>query len=254
MVTSVPANGDCQGSLNWCQRSSSRRRNQTFSTFFVRSIVMKTSLVRHCRVNKTAVLTRQPSKRRRRVFLAAYTVAMMICLPGHGARAQDGPSRPSVECGVMAGGVGVTGAFRGKVTSGFVAGGAFQIPISPRRLALRADVLYQSIAGYAVQSQPVGYVGSSTSWTQVVSGSVSVVARLNGPETRWSPYLIAGAATYLVGTANSPLVATLHTNNFGLQGGLGLEVRSSKHVWFAEMRYMGISPGGVVPVVIGLRF
>jgi hypothetical protein len=32
------------------------------------------------------------------------------------------------------------------------------------------------------------------------------------------------------------------------------EVRSSRHAFFAEMRYMTIAPGGVVPIVIGMRF
>jgi hypothetical protein len=57
-----------------------------------------------------------------------------------------------------------------------------------------------------------------------------------------------------VGTSNSPLVATMHTNQFGWQGGIGVEVRSSKHVFFVEIRYMTIAPGGVVPAVIGMRF
>jgi opacity protein-like surface antigen len=150
----------------------------------------------------------------------------------------------------------VTGQFRGKLSSGLAGGAELQFPLSSRWLALRTDLLYESIADYqhACASPLPGDCAGRTEPSQVVSGSLGVVARLNGSDAHWSPYAVAGVAMYHVGTSNSPLVATMHTNQFGWQGGIGVEVRSSKHVFFVEIRYMTIAPGGVVPAVIGMRF
>ena len=79
------------------------------------------------------------------------------------------------------------------------------------------------------------------------------MARLNDPDTRWSPYLLGGVAEYLTGNSDEPL-AQFRPNHFGFQGGIGFEIRPSKHTYFVEMRYMGVPPGGVVPVLVGMRF
>jgi hypothetical protein len=182
-------------------------------------------------------------------------VSLAIWLFGNPAHAQDAPAGRSVEFGVMAGGVGVTGQFRGKMSSGLAVGATLQLPLSPRWLALRADLMYLAISNQQpacsnLLDNCVGDVGL----TEIASGGLGVVARLNAPESHWVPYVVAGLATYHMGHFISPGVATIHTNPFGWQGGLGIEVRSSRHVFFAEMRYMTIAPGGVAPVVIGMRF
>jgi hypothetical protein len=76
---------------------------------------------------------------------------------------------------------------------------------------------------------------------------------LNDATTRWSPYIIAGVATYYFGGGDGPLT-WMRPNHFGFQGGAGFEVRPATHTYFVEMRYLGIPPGGIVPITIGMRF
>jgi opacity protein-like surface antigen len=187
--------------------------------------------------------------------LAVCAVSVAIWLFGNPAHAQDAPASRPVEFGVMAGGVGVTGQFRGRISSGPAAGAEAQFSLSPHWLALRADVMYQGINNYQITCHPdPNFCSLDGNATRVVSGGVGVVARLNAPDARWSPYVVAGIATYYVDKSDSFLMATVRTNPFGWQGGLGIEVRSSRHVFFAEMRYMTIAPGGVVPIMVGMRF
>jgi opacity protein-like surface antigen len=151
----------------------------------------------------------------------------------------------------MAGGAGVTGQFRGSVSSGVAVGPEAQFSLSPGWLALRVDVLYLAVANYHSPCLNSCIFVQEDVNTQVVSGDFSVVARLNTHDARWSPYVIAGVTTHYV---SDPLKTAVRSNPLGWQGGLGIEVRSSKHVFFAEMRYMTIAPGGVVPGVVGMRF
>lgn len=169
------------------------------------------------------------------------------------AHAQDTTATRPIQFGLMAGGVGVTGQFRGRISSGPAGGVTLHIPLSPLWLALRADLLYQSIANYQTPCAP-RFCGGSSNETRIVSGGFSVVMRLNTPDARWSPYVVAGIAKYSVDAHDSWRMATVQTNPFGWQGGVGIEVRSPRHAYFAEMRYMTIAPGGVVPIVIGMRF
>ncbi|MFI5233786.1 MAG: hypothetical protein ACHQSE_14905 [Gemmatimonadales bacterium] len=188
-------------------------------------------------------------------FLVACAISTAIGLFGNLAHAQDVTATRPVEFGLMAGGVGVTGQFRGKMSSGPAVGATLQFPLSRRWLALRADLMYMAIRNHlpTCPGLPADCVISSAP-TEIASGGLSVVTRLNGLDSHWSPYVVAGVAAYHVGHFISPAVATIHTNPFGWQGGLGVEVRSSRHVFFAEMRYMTIAPGGVAPVMIGMRF
>jgi hypothetical protein len=75
------------------------------------------------------------------------------------------------------------------------------------------------------------------------SGTASVVARLNNASQRWSPYAIAGIASFIN-----------EYSTFGLAGGAGLEVRAATHTYFLEARYMRMSGGGLVPITLGMRF
>jgi opacity protein-like surface antigen len=192
---------------------------------------------------------RRPAER----FLALCAVSTAIWLLGNPARAQDARASRPVEFGVMAGGVGVTGQFRGRISSGPAAGAEAQFHLSPRWLALRADLMYMSIANFQTPCAP-GFCSMISNETRVMSGGLGVVARLGAPDARWSPYVIGGIATYHVDKSDSFLMATVRTNPFGWQGGLGIEVRSPKRAFFAEMRYMTIAPGGVVPIMVGMRF
>jgi hypothetical protein len=185
--------------------------------------------------------------------IAGIVAACVACMT---LSAQDVSSSRPTEWGVMIGGVGVTGAFRGHISTGVGGGLEVQIPFPPPRVALRADVMYHTIADYR-DTRGCTYVdpcADAAVGTEVLSGSVSVVARLNSPTTRWSPYIFGGVAIYHVGTANSPIEINSRPNPLGFQGGVGFEVRSGKHTYFAEMRYMGMSPGGLTPLTIGMRF
>lgn len=191
--------------------------------------------------------------RRNACFRIVCALSVVMWPFSNAAQAQDAPSSRPVEIGIMAGGVGVTGQFRGKMSSGLAGGVTLQLPLSPRWLALRADLQYA-----AISNRPIGcpdFRGNCDYGpSEIASGSLGVVARLNAAEARWSPYVVAGVAAYHVGHFISPEVGTIHTNPLGWQGGLGIEVRSRKRTFFAEMRYMTIAPGGVFPVVVGMRF
>jgi hypothetical protein len=90
--------------------------------------------------------------------------------------------------------------------------------------------------------------------TQIYIGAVSVVARLNDIATPWSAYFIGGPAIYSIGGSNSPLLRPEAPSHFGFTGGIGFEMRRSRHVYFVEARYMSMPPGGMVPLVVGMRF
>jgi hypothetical protein len=187
------------------------------------------------------------------LIISAFLLALL--LRGNPADAQDAPAKRPIEFGIMAGGVGVTGQFRGILSSGPAGGVEMQFPLSPHWLAWRADLLYTAIANYQTPcgGRP-GDCSATGNVARVVSGSLGVVARLRAPDARWSPYVVGGVAAYYVDGSDSFRTTTVRTNPLGWQGGLGIEARSSKHVFFAEMRYMTISPGGVFPIVMGMRF
>ena len=152
----------------------------------------------------------------------------------------------------MAGGENVTGAYVGAFKPGIVMGAEVQFPLPTRRLALRADVLYHWIWEYGYVCIETGCIDQGRH-SHLVTGSFDLVARLNDPATRWSPYVVLGAAVNLTGNSDEAIVS-YRPNHGGFQGGVGLEVRPCKHTYFVEIRYMGVPPGGVVPVTIGMRF
>jgi hypothetical protein len=165
------------------------------------------------------------------------------------AEAHESASAQSASWGIMAGGEGVTGAYRGTFASSAALGLLAQFPLRSRRLAFRADGMLHWLND--AHSCPPGYC-VSISPSSVVSASVSMVARMNDPAIRWSPYAFGGVAGYIIGQQGE--ITGFRPNHVGFQGGIGFEGRPDKHTYFIEMRYMGIPPGGVVPVVIGMRF
>lgn len=233
-----------------------RFRPNRISTFFRRGILVKSIPFGGERRRRLGLASTVPAGARRnteRFLTACAAISFAICLVSVPAHAQDAHASRPVEFGVLAGGVGVTGEFRGKMSSGLAVGATLQFPLSPRWLAVRADLMYMAICDHLPTCHGLSDVISSEP-SEIASGGLSVVARLNAPQNHWSPYVVAGVAAYHMGHFISPAVATIHTNPLGWQGGLGVEVRSSRHVFFAEMRYMTIAPGGVAPVVIGMRF
>src|ERR1019366_628902 len=103
-----------------------------------------------------------------------------------------------VSWGVMAGGENLTGAYVGAFKPGIVMGAEVQFPLPTRRLALRADVLYHWIWEYGYVCIETGCIDQGRH-SHLVTGSFDLVARLNDPATRWSPYVVLGAAVNLTG-------------------------------------------------------
>lgn len=175
---------------------------------------------------------------------------------GRSAFAQTASSDNGNTFGVMVGSEEVTGAIRSASLGGFspgVAVGALgQFPIAPR-LAIRADVMFHWIRDDVCGANRFRFCGSSPNMSYVVSGSLAIVARLNSRATRWSPYILGGVGAYSHDFEDGNVKA-LRPNHLGLQGGVGFEVRPRTSTIFIEARYMGIPPGGVVPLTIGMRF
>jgi hypothetical protein len=193
---------------------------------------------------------------------AVWLGGLLIC-PAPG-RAQDAATALPTTWGIMAGGEAVSGAYRGTLAQGLAGGVMAQFPLPSRHLALRADLVYHWVGtmGGDAGSLLLGGSGRCTggitcavmgSYSRIVATSFSLVARLNDPATRWSPYVIGGIAGYLTGNSDEPLMQ-FRPNHLGFQGGVGFEVRPSRHTYFVEMRYMGVPPGGVLPMTIGMRF
>jgi hypothetical protein len=154
--------------------------------------------------------------------------------------------------GFMLGTEEVTGAIKstppGVIHPGVAIAALGQFPVA-RQLAIRADAMFHDIRDDG---------GGSSHMSYVISGSVAMVARLNSPEARWSPYILGGVGAYTYHFEDGRIVA-LRLNHFGLQGGVGFEMQprataSRTGTIFVEARYMGIPPGGVVPLTIGMRF
>jgi hypothetical protein len=88
----------------------------------------------------------------------------------------------------------------------------------------------------------------------VFSWSADLIARLNDPSVRWSPYAILGAALYAYPADRSHVMRSPPALA-GLQTGVGFEVRIGKRTTlFGEYRHMTVGVGSVAPVTYGMRF
>ena len=201
----------------------------------------------------------------KRALLISFVCALLLSQTG---AAQEAVDRPHASWGIMTGGVGVTGAFRGFLEEGVTGGALALFPLPSRHFSLRADLLYNWIGSGRGDMVDVLAPGGGanngrcdvgigclveSAWSRIVSTSFGVVARLNDPSTGWSPYAFGGVAAYLTGNSDEPL-AQIRANHLGFQGGLGFEVRPGNSTYFVELRYLGIPPGGLVPIAIGMRF
>jgi hypothetical protein len=179
---------------------------------------------------------------KRRLFACA--VIVLLCLADSSAGAQG------ITWGIFAGEESATGAFD-NLQPAFAIGALAQSPLSARsvgRVWLRTDVLFSPIG-----NNPCGsHCDAIFPYSFLASASLSLIARLNDPAVRWSPYAIVGATGYIA--ESLPHIGTIKAAPFGAEGGIGFEVRLQHETIFAEARYMTISPGGVVPVTVGMRF
>ncbi|HEV8409212.1 MAG TPA: outer membrane beta-barrel protein [Gemmatimonadaceae bacterium] len=180
--------------------------------------------------------------------------ALLVCYVGvlgplSASSAQDASSELHTSLGIMVGRDNMTGAYSDGFKGGVAVGGVAQFPTSSRRLSVRADVMLHIIGEKDEVCDERGCADQGLSAT-LGSATLSLVARLNDPLVRWSPYVLVGPAAYLRDAA----FESVRANHFGVQGGVGFEVRSTQHTFFVEARYLGMPPGGVVPVILGLRF
>jgi len=168
------------------------------------------------------------------------------------ATAQDALTARSVTFGLMTGREDLVGSYRGAFKPGIVLGASAQWQLPMRRAALRGDFMYHWIGerGYVCIEQ--GCIDQHR-YSHLASASLDLVVRLKDPETRWSPYLVLGAALYRVGSAGEK-IASYGPSGGGLQGGVGVEVRPWKRTVFVELRRMGLAPGAVTPLSLGVRF
>ncbi len=176
--------------------------------------------------------------------LVACAVIALMCLSSSAAGAQG------ITWGLFAGEESATGAFS-NLQPAFAIGALAQSALSARtvgRVWLRTDVMFSPIGNNPCGSN----CDAIFPYSFLASASFSLVARLNDPAVRWSPYAIVGATGYIA--ESLPHIGTLKAAPFGAEGGVGFEVRLSQRTIFAEARYMTISPGGVVPVSVGVRF
>jgi hypothetical protein len=182
-------------------------------------------------------------------LLTAFALATLTSTSIRPAHAQD-----AVSFGLMVGGEEVGGAFRDGHSfqhgvAGVVVGALALFPLSSPRLSLRADVMYHQLDLGACPN----LCGSEQTFSRIVSGSFSVVARLNDRRAPISPYVLAGIAGYATSFADGNIVA-MHPGHIAFAGGIGLEARVRKATFFAELRYMAMPPGAIEPLTIGMRF
>lgn len=181
---------------------------------------------------------------------AVCVTVMAIAIPNV-VLGQDAPSDRPIQVGMMLGIEHFTRDMPGNNEPGLVLDVHVQLPLAQRRLAVRGDVMYH---GYFVGScvNTLGFGGGScrsTPFGGLMSWSVDLVARLNDPRTRWSPYVLAGAGLYTNAEGGSPPTAV------GVQGGFGFEVRPGKRgVVFIEWRHLNVGSIGLTPAAIGMRF
>jgi TonB family protein len=167
------------------------------------------------------------------------------------------PTEPPVPIswGWSLGGENVTGAFAQSrnFMPGVEVGAQVQFPLPSRRLAIRVDGMYHSV-GVTDHCPPAARdCGVEFLSADIGTFGVNLVARLNDPQVRWSPYLVGGAGVNLTGASDQPFTA-YRPDHVGFQAGAGFEFRLSHATTFVESRYFDLSPGGVVAWNFGLRY
>ena len=184
-------------------------------------------------------------------------IASLICstlfLASAGAASAQtsGISWPSATIGFLIGPSFPIGVFRDSMDAGVGLGIVGQVPLAKQGLALRADVLYQSLGDH--QKFCAGSACSSSGRrSRVLSVSADLIV---SPVSPWpvSPYAIVGAAYNDPGDPSSTIL-TFNPSSFGVQAGVGLSVRRGREAVFVEARWMSVSPGALLPITFGMRF
>jgi hypothetical protein len=180
-----------------------------------------------------------------------------LCVAGGAARAQDTSNERPVSIGVMIGANKLAGSYDSAFKTGVVLGVDALFPLPARRLAIRADVLYHNIGEHNVicLNSPIGPCSDQGTSSHLITTSADLLLHLNDPASRWSPYVLVGAAYYVTGASSAEKLKAFDPQQAGYQVGIGTDVHSSTSaIFFVEIRYMSMPPGGVVPLTVGLRF
>jgi hypothetical protein len=90
--------------------------------------------------------------------------------------------------------------------------------------------------------------------SQVVTLGMNMVARLNDPQVRWSPYVAGGVGTNIMTGDQGESIYRFRPNRGGFQGGAGFEFRLRSATTFVEGRYFGLPPGGLAVWNFGFRY
>ena len=169
----------------------------------------------------------------------------------------SGPPDVPMSWGWSLGGENVTGAFArsGQFLPGFAVGALVQFPLPSRHLALRVDGMYNAI----IKNDVTCTFGTPNrcfrqgDYKQLVTLGVDMVARLNDPQVRWSPYVVGGVGINIP-SGNTKGAFEFPPNHGGLQGGVGFEYRLRRATSFVEARYIGLPPGGLAVWNFGVRY
>ncbi len=162
----------------------------------------------------------------------------------HSALAQSSSDPSSISWALSVGGESVTGALKSGA-SRYAVGLALQVGPPTEHFALRADLSYHG--GLPASCSSGALCGGGL---EVFATSIGVIFRLNDKSRSWSPYLLGGLAVYALDQTGD-----LKPAHFGAQYGAGFEVGSKKSAkLFLEVRYLDLSQGGLVPMVVGIRF
>lgn len=155
------------------------------------------------------------------------------------------------------GGENVTGAPARSVSysPGVVLGAQLQYPLPSPHFALRVDGMLHTFA----QSVPrcgvtylCGDIVGGNPVIEVVTAGFGLVARLNGRQVRWSPYLVGGVGANI--SSGGEDRGDFTSRSVGLQGGVGFEFRLRKATTFVEARYIGLAPRGLAVWNLGFRY
>ncbi len=189
-----------------------------------------------------------------RTHLVRAALASAIFLAATTSNAQAVSTDRPLQIGFMLGGAAATGSYSGGQihnTAGVI-GLEVQVPLPPRRLAVRGDLAYFSFFGTNCLLVGGFRPCFNNPIVDLVPMSANLVARLNDPSTRWSPYLLGGAALYLTSSGGN---VGPTPPGAGLQAGLGFEVRPATRTnVFIEWRHLSMGTAGVSSVTMGARF
>jgi hypothetical protein len=199
----------------------------------------------------------------RRTVLAA--VACATALTARSAAAQLGGVNP-FSFGVTGGASLPVGDFADAVNTGYNVGAfvGVRVPTSPVSFRLEGGYERYELKGGTIDDEDIGPVSASGN-VRIFSGVANVVLSFaGGGASPVAPYLIGGVGLYNIGGSvrfSAGGVSQTESGSeteFGLNGGLGVNLPLSGIGAFGEVRFQTIfTEGGrttMIPIKVGIRF